>query len=81
MSDDYGGRWEFWRGCGGPSHRAAKVFYRQSLKRLCGFPDDFILTGTFGQQWERLGRARAADHDDAHCTFRTGGRFYVGQGD
>lgn len=27
------------------------------LKRLCGFPDDFILTGTYQQQWERLGRA------------------------
>ena len=27
------------------------------LKRVCAFPDDFILTGTFEQQWERLGRA------------------------
>lgn len=27
------------------------------LKRICGFPDDFVLTGTFEQQWERLGRA------------------------
>jgi DNA (cytosine-5)-methyltransferase 1 len=27
------------------------------LKRICAFPDDFILTGTYGQQWERLGRA------------------------
>ncbi len=27
------------------------------IKRLCGFPDDFILTGTFERQWERLGRA------------------------
>lgn len=27
------------------------------LKRICSFPDDFILTGTFEQQWERLGRA------------------------
>ena len=27
------------------------------LKRICGFPDDFILTGTYQQQWERLGRA------------------------
>lgn len=27
------------------------------LKRLCGFPDDFELTGTFAQQWERCGRA------------------------
>lgn len=27
------------------------------LRRLCGFPDDFVLTGDYGQQWERLGRA------------------------
>lgn len=27
------------------------------LKRICGFPDDFILTGSYAQQWERLGRA------------------------
>lgn len=27
------------------------------LKRVCGFPDDFVLKGDFSQQWERLGRA------------------------
>lgn len=27
------------------------------LKRLCAFPDDFILNGSYKQQWERLGRA------------------------
>ncbi len=27
------------------------------LKRICAFPDDFELLGTFAQQWERLGRA------------------------
>jgi len=27
------------------------------LKRICAFPDDFILTGSYSQQWERLGRA------------------------
>ena len=27
------------------------------LRRLCGFPDDFVLTGVYRQQWERLGRA------------------------
>ncbi len=27
------------------------------LKRLSGFPDDFILTGTYQKQWERIGRA------------------------
>jgi len=29
------------------------------LRRICGFPDDFTLTGTFAQRWERLGRAVA----------------------
>lgn len=27
------------------------------LRRICGFPDDFVLTGTYSQQWERLARA------------------------
>lgn len=27
------------------------------LKRICSFPDDFQLTGSFSKQWERLGRA------------------------
>jgi DNA (cytosine-5)-methyltransferase 1 len=27
------------------------------LKRICGFPDDFLLTGDFKRKWERLGRA------------------------
>jgi DNA (cytosine-5)-methyltransferase 1 len=27
------------------------------LKRICGFPDDYILTGTYAQQWERCGRS------------------------
>lgn len=27
------------------------------LKRICAFPDDFIITGSYAQQWERLGRA------------------------
>ena len=27
------------------------------LKRLCSFPDDFVLTGSYEQQWERCGRA------------------------
>jgi len=27
------------------------------LKRLCGFPEDFRLTGNYEQRWERLGRA------------------------
>lgn len=27
------------------------------LRRVCGFPDDFVFKGTFAQQWERMGRA------------------------
>ena len=27
------------------------------LRRICAFPDDFILTGSYAQQWERLGNA------------------------
>jgi DNA (cytosine-5)-methyltransferase 1 len=27
------------------------------LKRICAFPDDFALTGSYAQRWERLGRA------------------------
>lgn len=27
------------------------------VKRLCSFPDDFILEGNFLQQWERMGRS------------------------
>jgi len=34
-----------------------RKFSIAELKRICGFPDDFKLTGTYAQQWERLGRA------------------------
>lgn len=34
-----------------------RKFYIHELKRLCAFPDDFELTGTYSQQYERLGRA------------------------
>ena len=34
-----------------------RKFSIAELKRICGFPDDFELTGTYAQQWERLGRA------------------------
>lgn len=34
-----------------------RKFTISELKRICGFPDDFKLTGTYSQQWERLGRA------------------------
>lgn len=31
-------------------------FTIEELKRITSVPDDFILTGTYAQQWERLGR-------------------------
>jgi DNA (cytosine-5)-methyltransferase 1 len=34
-----------------------RKFSIAELKRLSGFPDDFILTGSYSQRWERLGRA------------------------
>jgi DNA (cytosine-5)-methyltransferase 1 len=34
-----------------------RKFSIAELRRICGFPDDFVLTGTYAQQWERLGRA------------------------
>lgn len=34
-----------------------RKFAIAELKRICAFPDDFILTGTYAQQWERLGRS------------------------
>jgi DNA (cytosine-5)-methyltransferase 1 len=36
---------------------SARRFTLLELRRICGFPDDFILTGTYEQRWERLGRA------------------------
>jgi DNA (cytosine-5)-methyltransferase 1 len=34
-----------------------RKFTIPELKRLCAFPDDFVLTGSYRKQWERLGRA------------------------
>lgn len=34
-----------------------RKFSIAEVRRLCGFPDDFVLKGTFSQQWERMGRA------------------------
>ncbi len=34
-----------------------RKFSIDELKRICAFPDDFEVSGTYGQQWERLGRA------------------------
>jgi DNA (cytosine-5)-methyltransferase 1 len=49
---------------GGNGHSASvahpyecRKFSIAELRRLCGFPDDFRLPGTYAQQYERLGRA------------------------
>lgn len=34
-----------------------RKFTIAELKRICAFPDDFILTGSYAQQWERLGNS------------------------
>lgn len=34
-----------------------RKFTMAELRRVCAFPDDFVLTGKYAQQWERLGRA------------------------
>jgi len=34
-----------------------RKFTIAELRRICAFPDDFILCGTYAQQWERLGRS------------------------
>jgi DNA (cytosine-5)-methyltransferase 1 len=51
-------------GGGGTPSKAAvchptekRKFSIAELRRICAFPDDFILTGSYAQQWERLGRA------------------------
>lgn len=38
----------------GPSRRKFTI---AELKRICAFPDDFVLAGSYAQQWERLGNA------------------------
>lgn len=45
-------------GAAGVAHPTeCRKFSISELKAICGFPDDFVLTGTYAQQWERLGRA------------------------
>jgi DNA (cytosine-5)-methyltransferase 1 len=34
-----------------------KKFTLKELRALCSFPEDFVLTGTYAQRWERLGRS------------------------
>jgi DNA (cytosine-5)-methyltransferase 1 len=42
---------------GVPHKEGLRKFTIQELKRICSFPDDFILKGSYSQQWERLGNS------------------------
>lgn len=45
-------------GAAGVTHPTERrKFSIAELKTLSGFPADFVLTGTYAQQWERIGRA------------------------
>lgn len=39
------------------TEKEQRPFTIQELKGICAFPSDFIFTGSFAQQWERMGRA------------------------
>ena len=46
------------RGAAGVTHPTERrKFTISELRLICGFPADFMLAGTYAQQWERLGRA------------------------
>lgn len=46
-----------WKSAAGPAHPLEdRKFTVPELKRIFSIPDDFVLTGTYVQQWERLGR-------------------------
>ena len=34
-----------------------RKFTIAEVKRICAFPDDFILCGSYAQQWERMGNS------------------------
>lgn len=43
---------------GGPCHPLEdRRFTTAEIRRIQSFPDDFILTGDYGQQWERIARS------------------------
>jgi DNA (cytosine-5)-methyltransferase 1 len=46
------GRKDYWK-----VGLSKRKFTIAELKRICAFPDDFILTGSYAQQWERLGNS------------------------
>ena len=49
-----GGKAEFIKPDGNTIRRKFTI---DELKRICAFPDDFVLLGSYSQQWERLGNS------------------------
>jgi DNA (cytosine-5)-methyltransferase 1 len=41
----------------GKSYSEKRKFMIDELKAICAFPPDFVLTGSYAQQWERLGNS------------------------
>lgn len=52
-----GREWSLVRPIRSAAPTVARKLSIAELRRLCGFPDDFVLSGTYEQRWERLGRA------------------------
>jgi len=45
-------------GAAGPVHPLERrKFSIAEVKAICSFPPDYVLTGSFAQQWERCGRS------------------------
>jgi DNA (cytosine-5)-methyltransferase 1 len=38
-------------------HAERRKFTIAELKRICSFPDDYVMTGSYAQQWARLGNS------------------------
>jgi len=43
--------------CKAENENQRRKFTIAEVKRICAFPDDFVLVGSYAQQWERLGNA------------------------
>ena len=41
----------------GPFHWKNRFLRIQEIKRLQSFPDDYVITGTFHEQWRQIGNA------------------------
>jgi DNA (cytosine-5)-methyltransferase 1 len=62
------------------AERVRRRFTIDELRRICGFPDDYVLTGSFSQQWERLGDAVPPPMAAAWATAIATGPLARGEG-